>query len=139
MSKPDSPTISAVHAISGLDGEAQALFDEVYCQRRDMENRIKEQKQILFADRTSAHHWWANQWRVMLSSLAYVLIETIRRVALVNTRLARAQVGTLRLKLLKIGGVILKNTRRIRFLLSSACPDQDLFQRIAQRLSAKPG
>lgn len=101
-----------------------------------MENRIKEQMQ-LFADRTSAHHWWPNQFRLLLSSLAYVLLETIRRLGLKGTELARAQAAGSRLKLLKIGAVILRNTRRVRFLLSSAHPYQHLFRLVAARL--KPG
>ncbi|MES9903163.1 MAG: transposase [Sedimenticola sp.] len=91
----------------------------------------------LFADRTSAHYWWANQFRLPLSSLAYVLMESIRRLALKGTGLARAQVGTLRLKLLKIGAVMLRNTRRIRFLLSSPYPHQNLFALVVARL--RPG
>ena len=82
-----------------------------------MENRIKEQQLDLFADRTSCHRWWPNQFRLLLSSLAYMLLEAIRRLALKGTELANAYVGTLRLKLLKVGAVILRNTRRIRFLL----------------------
>ena len=82
-----------------------------------LENRIKEQQPGLFADRTSAHQWWTHQFRLLLSSLACVLMESIRRLALHDTELAHAQVGTLRLKLLKIGAIILRNTRRIRFLL----------------------
>ena len=70
-----------------------------------MENRIKEQQLGLFADRTSSHYWWANQFRLLLASLAYVLMEGIRRLALKGTKLARAQVTTIRLKLLKIGAV----------------------------------
>jgi len=99
-----------------------------------MENRIKEQQLDLFADRTSCHSWWANQFRLLLSSLAYILLEQIR-VNLVGTELARAQAGTIRLKLLKIGAVILRNSRRIRFLLSSAYPYKRLFQEIAERLN----
>ena len=99
-----------------------------------MENRIKEQQLDLFADRTSCHSWWANQFRLLLSSLAYILLEQIR-VNLVGTELARAQAGTIRLKLLKIGAVILRNSRRIRFLLSSAYPYKLLFQKIAERLN----
>ena len=68
-----------------------------------MENRIKEQQLGMFADRTSAHNWWTNQFRLLLSSLAYVLMESIRRLALYDTDLASAQVGTLRLKLFKVG------------------------------------
>jgi hypothetical protein len=87
----------------------------------------------LFADRTSCHRWWPNQFRLLLSSLAYMLLEAIRRLALQGTELARAYVGTLRPKLLKIGAVIWRNTRRIRFLLSSARPYQKLFFRVAAR------
>ena len=89
-----------------------------------MENRIKEQQLGLFSDRTSCHGWWANQFRVLLSAAAYVLMETIRRVGLRGSELARAQVGTIRLKLLKIGTVIVRNTRRIRLFFSSAFPYQ---------------
>ena len=121
--------------VTNLNGDAQALYDEVYCARGEMENRIKEQQLGLFADRTSAHYWWANQFRLLLSSLAYVLMESIRRLALTGTELARAQVGTIRLKLLKVGAIILRNTRRIRFLLSSAYPYQKLFQTVAARLA----
>jgi hypothetical protein len=123
--------------VTNLEGDKQALYDDIYCARGDMENRIKEQQMGLFADRTSAHEWWANQFRLLLSCLAYVLIEGIRRLALKETELERAQVGTIRLKLLKIGGVILRNTRRVRFLLSSAYPYQDLFAVVAARL--QPG
>ena len=120
--------------VTNLNGDAQQLYDQVYCARGEMENRIKEQQLGLFADRTSAHQWWTNQFRLLLSSLAYVLMETIRRLALHDTELAHAQVGTLRLKLLKIGAIILRNTRRIRFLLSSAFPYQNLFYAAAKRL-----
>jgi hypothetical protein len=99
------------------------------------ENRIKEQFE-LFADRTSCHKWWPNQFRLLLAGLAYTLLTAIRRLALTGTELARAQVGTIRLKLLKIGAVIWRNTRRIRFCLSSACPDKDLFATVALRLTA---
>jgi hypothetical protein len=100
-----------------------------------MENRIKEQFE-LFADRTSCHHWWPNQFRLLLAGLAYSLLTVIRRLGLTATELARAQAGTIRLKLLKIGAVVWRNTRRIRFALSSACPDKDLFMAVAQRLTA---
>ncbi|MDH3694674.1 MAG: transposase, partial [Gammaproteobacteria bacterium] len=101
----------------------------------EMENRIKEQQLDLFADRTSCHRWWPNQFRLLLSSLAYTLLEAIRRLALAGTELARAYVGTIRLKLLKIGAVILRNTRRIRLLLSSSYPNQDLFCLVAAKLT----
>ena len=123
--------------VTNLEGHPQTLYDDVYCARGDMENRIKEQQLGLFADRTSAHQWWANQFRLLLSSLAYVLMDGIRRLGLPGTELARAQMSTLRLTLFKVGAVILRNTRRIRFLLSSAYPYQHLFQTVATRL--KPG
>ena len=122
--------------VTNLEGDAQVLYDELYCARGEMENRIKEQQLGLFADRTSCHHWWANQFRLLLSSCAYVLVEAIRRLGLHGTELARAQVPTIRLQLLKIGTVILRNTRRIRLLFSSAYPHQDLFWRVCQRLSS---
>jgi hypothetical protein len=121
--------------VTNLDGDAQTLYEDVYCARGEMENRIKEQQIDLFADRTSCHRWWPNQFRLLLSSLAYTLIEGIRRLALDGTELARAQCGTIRLKLFKIGAVIVSNTRRVRFLLSSSYPYRNLFCRVAARLS----
>jgi len=123
------------YVVTNLQGDPQKLYDEVYCARGEMENRIKEQQLDLFADRTSCTKWWANQFRLLLSSLAYLLLEAIRRLGLKGTELARAQCGTIRLKLLKIGAVIRRNTRRIYFHLSSACPYQELFFRVARRLS----
>ncbi len=123
------------YVVTNLKGEAKTLYENVYCQRGDMENRIKEQQLDLFADRTSCHAWWANQFRLLLSSLAYSLLEAMRRLALRGTELARAQAGTIRLKLLKIGAVIVRNTRRVRILLSSAYPHQALFFKVAARLA----
>lgn len=122
--------------LSSLEGEAQHIYDTIYCARGEMENRIKEQQLGLFADRTSCSGWWANQFRLLLSSAAYVLLETIRRVGLVGTELARAQATTIRLKILKIGAVILRNTRRIRLLYSNAFPCQEIFRSMLMRLSS---
>lgn len=122
--------------VTSLSGDAQMLYDEIYCARGEMENRIKEQQLGLFADRTSCRNWWANQFRLLLSSSAYVLLETIRRVGLTGTELARAQVSTIRLKILKIGTVILRNTRRIRLLFASAYPYQPIFSAMLARLSS---
>lgn len=113
--------------LTSLQGDPQELYDSVYCARGEMENRIKEQQLGLFADRTSAHCWWANQFRLLLSSAAYVLLEAIRRLGLADSELARAQANTIRLKLLKVGAVILRNTRRVRFFFSSAYPYRDLW------------
>jgi hypothetical protein len=101
-----------------------------------MENRIKEQHRGLFAERTRRQSWWANQFRLLLSSAAYVLMETIRRVGLCGTQLARAQVSTIRLKILKIGTVVVRNTRRIRLFFSRACPLQEFFRTLQARLSS---
>lgn len=120
--------------ITSLPGDPQDLYDRVYCARGEMENRIKEQQLGLFSDRTSCHGWWANQFRVLLSACAYVLLETIRRVGLAGTELARAQVTTIRLKLLKLGTVIVRNTRRIRLFFSSGYPYQGIFRHVCLTL-----
>ena len=125
------------YIVTNLAGEAQELYEKPYCQRGDMENRIKEQQLDLFADRTSCHGWWANQFRLLLSSMAYTLLETIRRIGLTGTEMARAQAGTIRLRLLRIGAVVIRNTRRVSLHLSTACPDKALFHLAAARL--KPG
>ena len=122
--------------VTTLKGDAQFLYDKVYCARGEMENRIKEQQLDLFADRTSCTAWYANQFRLLLSSLGYVLLETIRRLGLSGTDLARAQCQTIRLKLLKIGAVVLRNTRRIRFLLSSSYPYKKLFENVLAAFSS---
>ena len=98
-----------------------------------MENRIKEQMQ-LFSERTSAHQWWANQWRLLLSALAYTLLEALRRLALKGTQWGRLQCHTLRLKLIKIGAVIVRNTRTIHIHLSESYPWARLFNHAARRL-----
>lgn len=116
--------------VTNLEGDAQKLYDEVYCARGEMENRIKEQQLGLFADRTSCCGWWANQFRLLLSSCGYVLLERLRALGLAGTELARAQAGTIRLKLLKIGAVVLRNTRRVKLLLSSTYPYQKIFAQV---------
>ena len=123
------------YVVTNLEGDAKQLYDKLYCARGDMENRIKENQLDMFGDRTSCQHWWPNQFRLLLASLAYTLIEAIRRIALKGTELANAYVGTIRLKPFKIGAVILKNTRRIRFLLASGCPYKELYFLAANRLA----
>jgi hypothetical protein len=110
------------------------VYDGLYIARGDMENRIKEQQLGLFADRTSCHKFVANQFRVLLASAAYVLIEHIRRTALKGTELAKAQVGTIRLKLFKIAARVVTSVRRVVFHLSSNCPYQPLFRQVVERL-----
>ena len=120
--------------VTNLEGAPQQLYDELYCARGNMENYIKQQQLELFADRTSCHKWWANQFRVMLSSCAYVLFTTMKELLLQGTELAKAQCHTIRIKLLKIGSIVIRNTRRVKFLLSSSYPYQNLFYQIAHKL-----
>jgi len=115
------------YVVTNLTGEPQALYDDLYCQRGEAENRIKEAQVGLFATRTSCHHFQSNQLRVLLAALAYVLIERLRSVALAGTELATAQVDTLRIKLLKLAAVVTRNTRRIRLYLASNWPSADIF------------
>ena len=102
--------------------DARALYEDFYCARGDMENRIKEQQLDLFADRTSAATMRANQLRLYLSSAAYMLIHALRRLGLKNTDLARAQCQTIRLKLLKIGAQVRLTVRNIWISMSEAYP-----------------
>jgi hypothetical protein len=114
---------------------AEQVYDELYVQRGDAENRIKEQQLGLFADRTSCRKFLANQFRLLLASAGYVLIEYLRRVGLKGTELAKAQVTTIRTKLLKIGGRVRISVRRIYLSLASGHPLQSLFRRVARRLT----
>ncbi len=123
--------------VTDLAGDGRALYEGLCCARGEMENRVREQQLQLFADRTSCHRWWPDQFRLLLASLAHTLLDAIRRLGLQGTRMVRAQCATIRLRLLKIGAVIVRNTRRVRFHLSSACPEQDFFRLVAARL--KPG
>ena len=121
--------------VTNLDTDEQTVYEQRYCPRGEMENRIKEQMQ-LFSDRTSAHEWWPNQWRVLLSALAYTLMEKLRSTALKGTEFAKAQMSTIRSKLLKIGAVITRNSRTVHIRLSSSFPKQQLFALIMHRLGA---
>jgi hypothetical protein len=120
--------------VTNLDGEPQPLYDKLYCQRGECENRIKEQQLGLFADRTSCTDFVPNQFRVLLSAAAYILFQHLRETTLADTELAGAQVPTLRIKLLKIGALIKRSARRIVLHLAGGCPTQELFRRIAARL-----
>jgi hypothetical protein len=124
------------YVVTSLTGAPQYLYDKEYCARGEMENRIKEQQLYLFADRTSCMNWLPNQFRMLLSGIAYTLLQTIRRLGLCGTELAHARCDTIRLKLLKIGAAVVENTRRIRFLLSSAYPWQRLFRQVVANMKA---
>lgn len=117
-------------------GDAQKIYDTIYSQRGEMEHRIQEQQLGLFADRTSFHEWWSNQFPLLLSSAAYLLVEAICRLGLHGRELVQAQVSIIRLKLFKIGSVILRNTRCIQILMSSAFPYQEAFEQLFSRLSS---
>jgi hypothetical protein len=101
-----------------------------------MENRIKEQQLDLFVDRTSCHRFQANQFRLFLSSAAYVLVQALRRIALQGTELANSQVGTIRRKLFKVTARVVLSARRVIFQLASSYPYQELFVAVLTRLSS---
>jgi hypothetical protein len=118
--------------VSSLRSEAwsaQSLYEELYCARGDMENRIKEQFS-LFADRVSAETMRANQMRLYLSVMAYVLVSGLRRLGLKGTELAQAQVSTIRTKLLKIGAQIRVTVRKVWISMASSYPWQDLYGKV---------
>jgi hypothetical protein len=104
--------------------DARTLYEDVYCARGEVENRIKEQQLDLFADRTSATTMRAHQLRLWFASFAYVLLEALRRIGLRHTQFARATCGTIRLKLLKIGAQVRRSVRRIKVAMASAFPYQ---------------
>ena len=117
--------------------EARALYEDLYCARGEMENRIKEQL-MLFADRTSTATMRANQLRLYCSSIAYVLLHALRRLGLAGTELARAQCQTIRLTLLKIGARVRITVRKVWLALASGCPQAALFARVHATLIALP-
>lgn len=122
------------YIVTNLSAPAQQLYDDVYCQRGEAENRIKEAQVGMFATRTSCQHFQSNQLRMLLAALGYVLVERLRALALQGTELATAQVDTLRIKLLKVAAVITRNTRRIRLYLASNWPSADIFEHAVQQL-----
>lgn len=123
-----------VTSLSRGEYPAQALYEETYCARGEMENRIKEQQLGLFADRTSAESMRANQLRLWFSSMAYILMNELRRRGLKGTSMENAQVTTIRTKLLKLGALIVVTVRKIWIHFSSACPYRDLFHQICDNL-----
>jgi len=120
-------------------GSGQSLYEQFYCARGDMENRIKEQQLDMFADRTSTAHLRSNQLRLWLSTFAYLLMRHLRATALAGTRLAQATVGTIRLQLMKIAAQVTVSVRRVHVRLCSACPARDLFAHAHGKLRAATG
>ena len=125
--------------VTSLPRNGEELYETVYCARGEMENRIKEQQQDLFADRLSSAGFAANQLRLWLSAFAYLLVERLRAYALKGTALAQATVGTIRLKLFKLAARVETSVRRIRVRLSEASPSRALFAHAWARLRALPG
>jgi len=132
----DEPKANPRFVVTNLDGEAKDLYERVYCARGEAENRIKEQQLGLFSDRTSCHKFMANQFRVLLSAAAYVLVEYLRSLTLAGTELASAQATRLRLSLFKIGARVIVSARRVVLHLAGACTFKALFRLAAQRLMA---
>lgn len=105
----------------------RSLYENFYCGRGDMENRIKEQQMDMFADRTSTHHMASNQLRLWFSTFAYMLVSNLRAFALQGTRMAKATAGSIRLHLMKIAAHVTVSVRRIYVRLASSCPAADVF------------
>jgi hypothetical protein len=125
--------------VSSLTASAcagQALYEQEYCARGDMENRIKEQQLMLFANRVSCQTMRANQVRLSLATVAYVLLRALREHGLAQTELAQAQCDTIRVRLLKLGAVIRVSVRRVAVSLSEAYPLREVFVGVWERLSA---
>ena len=137
MEKGANPRF-VVTSLSAERIDARTLYEDFYCARGDMENRIKEQQLDMFADRTSAATMRANQLRLYLSSAAYILMHALRRLGLKDTELARAQCQTIRLKLLKIGAQIRVTVRNIWISLAGGYPYADVFAAVVRNLQALP-
>jgi hypothetical protein len=133
MDKGENPRF-VVTNLSSQEYEGQELYEQLYCARGEMENRIKEQQLYLFADRTSSATMRANQIRLWFSSLAYVILNELRAVGLRGTRMAEATCESMRLKLLKIGAHVKVSVRRVVFSMASGYPDQDLFRSVLLNL-----
>lgn len=125
-----------VTTIKRSETGAKKLYEELYCARGNMENRIKEQQMGLFAERTSSHTLRANQLRLWLSSIAYVLMHELRRIGLKDTQFKNAQAWTIREKLLKIGATVTISFRRIKLAMASGYPWKKVFAECLQSLQA---
>jgi hypothetical protein len=124
-----------VTSLKRAEAGARQLYEDIYCARGEMENRIKECQLDLYADRTSAATMRANQMRLWFASMAYVLLCALRRIGLAKTVFADATCGTIRLKLLKIGALVRISARRIKIAMASACPAAEAWGRAALRLA----
>ena len=120
-----------------MPGDPQELDEDVYRQRGETENRIKERQLDLVADRTSCHRFLANRFRLLLSSAAYVLVQALRRTAPPGTDLAQAQVGTIRLKLFEVAARVVVTARRVVFHPASSYPYHEMFRSVSERLTGR--
>ena len=121
--------------VTNLADDPQTIYERVYCARGEIENRIKELQDGLHIDRTSCSRFAANQLRVLLTAAAYALLQTLRHRA-AGTRYARAQVATLRDRLLKLGAYLAVSARRIVLHLPASCPSQDAWRHLARAVGA---
>jgi hypothetical protein len=133
LSKGSNPRF-IVTSLSAEEFDARTLYEDVYCARGEMENRIKEQQMCLFADRTSCATMRANQLRLWLSSAAYTLLMALRQFGLQGTEMATARCDTIRLKLLKLGALVRTTVRRVWISLSESCPYQRVFAQVYENL-----
>jgi hypothetical protein len=124
-----------VTSLKRREAGARQLYEDIYCARGDMENRIKECQLDLYADRTSAQTMRANQLRLWFAAMGYVLICALRRIGLAETTFADATCGTIRLKLLKIGALVRISCRRIKIAMASACPAAEQWGSATRRLA----
>ena len=133
LAKGSNPRF-VVTSLSAEKLDARTLYEDVYCARGEMENRIKEQQMCLFADRTSCATMRANQLRLWLSSVAYTLLAALRQLGLQGTEMAQARCDTIRLKLLKLGALVRTTVRRVWISLSESCPYQRVFAQVYENL-----
>jgi hypothetical protein len=133
LAKGSNPRF-VVTSLSAVELDARTLYEDVYCARGEMENRIKEQQLCLFADRTSCATMRANQLRLWLSSVAYTLLAALRQFGLHGTEMAQARCDTIRLRLLKLGALVRTTVRRVWISLSESCPYQRVFAQVYENL-----
>ena len=130
---------NARFVVTNLDSDTyddRLVYEDLYCARGDMENRIKEQQLDLFADRTSSTQFYANQVRLYFSTFAQIFMARVKEWGLKGTEMASAQCGTIRVRLLKVSAVVHKSVRRFKLALSSSYPWQQLFARVLANLCA---
>lgn len=137
LSKGDNPRF-VVSSLEASELEARALYEDLYCARGEMENRIKEQQLDLFADRTSTSRMLSNQIRLYFSSIAYCLLQTLRELGLEGTKMARAQCSTIRVRLLKIGARVRVTVRKVWISMATGHPARGLFEAAYWNLERAP-